>query len=102
MCVCVVGSWAQGTVFRVFSMPGGEKLYEFRRGLATNATIFSMAFDVSLARENQAPIIDRSPILPAERERRGEGGEREAGLVRFVTHFKYMVCGLRPAMIKAA
>lgn len=35
----------KGTVFRVFGMPTGEKLYEFRRGLATNATIFSMAFN---------------------------------------------------------
>lgn len=37
----------KGTVFRVFSMPNGDKLYEFRRGIATNATIFSMAFDLS-------------------------------------------------------
>lgn len=37
---------SKGTVFRVFSMPDGEKIHEFRRGLATNATIYSMAFDV--------------------------------------------------------
>lgn len=36
----------KGTVFRVFSMPTGEKVHEFRRGLATNAVIYSMAFDI--------------------------------------------------------
>eukprot|EP00040_Diaphanoeca_grandis_P028885 m.168089 g.168089 ORF g.168089 m.168089 type:complete len:407 (+) comp31491_c0_seq1:47-1267(+) len=36
----------KGTVFRVFSMPTGEKVHEFRRGLATNAMIYSMAFDI--------------------------------------------------------
>eukprot|EP00037_Helgoeca_nana_P023659 m.246338 g.246338 ORF g.246338 m.246338 type:complete len:444 (-) comp26424_c1_seq1:1192-2523(-) len=38
---------AKGTVIRVFRTPSGEKLFELRRGLATNATIFSMAFDMT-------------------------------------------------------
>jgi len=36
----------KGTVFRVFSCPEGEKLYEFRRGFKTNAIIYSMNFNV--------------------------------------------------------
>eukprot|EP00041_Stephanoeca_diplocostata_P013274 m.232538 g.232538 ORF g.232538 m.232538 type:complete len:307 (+) comp19279_c0_seq3:323-1243(+) len=37
----------KGTVFRLFSMPTGQRVYEFRRSVATNAMIYSMAFDVS-------------------------------------------------------
>jgi autophagy-related protein 18 len=36
----------KGTVIRVFSVPGGEKLFQFRRGTYT-ARIYSMAFDVA-------------------------------------------------------
>ncbi|CAJ0961827.1 unnamed protein product, partial [Mesorhabditis belari] len=34
----------KGTVIRVFSMPKGEKIFEFRRGSMRNATIYSMCF----------------------------------------------------------
>lgn len=34
----------KGTVFRVFAIPTGKRLFEFRRGMATNATIHSMSF----------------------------------------------------------
>lgn len=37
----------KGTLVRVFATPSGDKLFELRRGIATNATIFSMAFDMS-------------------------------------------------------
>lgn len=35
----------QGTVFRVFSCPDGQKLFEFRRGLKTYANISSLSFN---------------------------------------------------------
>lgn len=34
----------KGTVIRVFAMPGGERLFEFRRGVKRCATIYSLAF----------------------------------------------------------
>lgn len=34
----------KGTVIRVFSIPSGEKLYELRRGMKRNATIYSLGF----------------------------------------------------------
>lgn len=37
----------KGTVFRIFSMPKGERLYEFRRSATTNALIYSMSFDMT-------------------------------------------------------
>lgn len=58
----------KGTVFRVFGMPAGEKLYEFRRGLATNATIFSMAFDAGasmLCVSSDKPTIHIFRLAPA-------------------------------------
>ncbi|KAJ3197844.1 autophagy protein [Entophlyctis luteolus] len=36
----------KGTVIRVFSVPNGQKLHQFRRG-TYNATIYSLAFDLS-------------------------------------------------------
>lgn len=35
----------KGTVFRVFSTPDGQKLFEFRRGLKTYANISSLSFN---------------------------------------------------------
>ncbi|KAM7202793.1 autophagy-related protein 18 [Naviculisporaceae sp. PSN 640] len=35
-----------GTIIRVFSVPGGQKLYQFRRGTLTS-TIYSMSFNLS-------------------------------------------------------
>ncbi|CAJ0566348.1 unnamed protein product, partial [Mesorhabditis spiculigera] len=35
---------AKGTVIRVFSLPKGDKLFEFQRGISRNATIYSMCF----------------------------------------------------------
>ena len=37
--------WQQGTVIRVFSIPGANKLYQFRRG-AYPAKIYSMSFNM--------------------------------------------------------
>ena len=34
----------KGTVIRVFSIPAGKRLYEFRRGVARCATISSLSF----------------------------------------------------------
>ncbi|XP_052070715.1 WD repeat domain phosphoinositide-interacting protein 2-like isoform X1 [Mytilus californianus] len=36
----------KGTVIRVFSVPDGQKLFEFRRGVKRCATIYSLAFSV--------------------------------------------------------
>ncbi|KAM3079671.1 autophagy protein [Clarireedia jacksonii] len=36
----------KGTIIRVFSLPGGQKLYQFRRGTYPS-TIFSMSFNLS-------------------------------------------------------
>lgn len=53
MLICVTSGlslplpWFQGTVIRVYRTPSGERLFELRRGLATNATIYSMAFDIT-------------------------------------------------------
>ncbi|VDM40982.1 unnamed protein product [Toxocara canis] len=35
---------SKGTVIRVFSLPSGDRLFEFRRGMARCATIHSLAF----------------------------------------------------------
>ena len=34
----------KGTVIRVFSVPQGKRLFEFRRGVRRNATIYSLSF----------------------------------------------------------
>nr|AWV66676.1 WD repeat domain phosphoinositide-interacting protein [Brachionus koreanus] len=34
----------KGTVIRVFSVPQGKRLFEFRRGIKRNATIYSLSF----------------------------------------------------------
>jgi WD40 repeat protein len=34
----------KGTVIRVFTVPQGKRLFEFRRGLKRNATIYSLSF----------------------------------------------------------
>ena len=41
----LVTSSIKGTTIRVFSLPKGDKLYNFRRGIAS-ATIFSINFDI--------------------------------------------------------
>eukprot|EP00051_Salpingoeca_urceolata_P026828 m.478897 g.478897 ORF g.478897 m.478897 type:complete len:382 (+) comp21268_c0_seq1:256-1401(+) len=37
----------KGTVIKIFSLPDGQKLFELRRGRSTNATIYSMSFNLS-------------------------------------------------------
>ena len=69
--VCV-----KGTVIKVFSMPDGANLFEFRRSLAREAIIFSMCFSSSskyLCVSGNTPTIhifrlQRPAAAPAEDE----------------------------------
>lgn len=49
-----IHSLLQGTVFRIFATPSGQKLFELRRGFATYATVSSMCFSVRMARGVEA------------------------------------------------
>lgn len=42
----LVTASAKGTVFRVFSTPSGDKLFELRRGFSSYAKVSSMSFSV--------------------------------------------------------
>lgn len=60
----------QGTVFRIFATPSGQKLFELRRGFATYATVSSMCFSVRMARGVEAQgrsdfRFSPHPLLPS-------------------------------------
>ena len=61
---------SQGTVIRVFSVPSGQKLYQFRRG-SYPARIYSLSFNISntlLAVSSDTDTIHVFKLGPAEKE----------------------------------
>ena len=80
----------KGTIIRVFSLPKGDKLYTFKRGI-TNAMIYSLSFDmekndkiVLSGDTGTIHIIDLKDITPSTQN----NDNKDGGIFGFVSKMK--------------
>lgn len=89
----------KGTVFRVFSCPDGQKLFEFRRGLKTYANISSLSFNFDssylLATSDKSTVH----VFKFEQQVTPEAAPAPASWTSYLTSTAQMAASYLPATV---